>query len=120
MSAFRLSSNSGRTTDSDSVNPGSSPGGRAEKRYALACGFDVVSLVGAVPEWLRERTATPRTSVRVRPASLKRRNRPRVGRNRWREWRFGLLLSLSSNFGRTADFGSANPGSSPGRDAKSG
>ena len=28
---FRLSSNSGRTTDSDSVNPGSSPGGRAEK-----------------------------------------------------------------------------------------
>ena len=27
---FRLSSNSGRTTDSDSVNPGSSPGGRAE------------------------------------------------------------------------------------------
>lgn len=30
------------------------------------------------------------------------------------------LLSLSSNFGRTADFGSANPGSSPGGDAKSG
>ena len=28
--SFRLSSNFGRTTDSDSVNPGSSPGGRAE------------------------------------------------------------------------------------------
>lgn len=28
---FRLSSNFGRTTDSDSVNPGSSPGRRAEK-----------------------------------------------------------------------------------------
>lgn len=31
-----------------------------------------------------------------------------------------LLLSLSSNSGRTADFGSVNLGSSPGRDAKGG
>lgn len=49
---FRLSSNSGRTTDSDSVNPGSSPGGRAEKHTRSRVGATLFLSLALCPSGL--------------------------------------------------------------------
>ena len=49
---FRLSSNFGRTTDSDSVNPGSSPGGRAEKHTRSRVGTALFLSLALCPSGL--------------------------------------------------------------------
>lgn len=77
----------------------------------------LLHVCGAVPEWLRERTATPRTSVRVRPAS------PAHASPRLRVAGVAGLACAAyprRPMGKTTDFGSVNLGSSPSGGAKGG